>query len=204
MSELYVRAASWERTDRRTIETLIVPWNEPANVVDVLEDGSLDRYREGFRPGAFDHQVDAGAREPGVVRRVIVKDQHRDGLGKLGHLVALRSGSGGLEGTARILPTKVDDFEAMYEDGIDGISAEFHPSGRAEFVDGVRWRTRAHLVALALEAEPAYASARVVAMRSAESVADEEAAVSAARAARAAELDRWLAEMRDKQASYVR
>ena len=158
MSDLLVRSFSTvlERTDRRTLDGLFVPWDVPADVTDVVvdRDGNpkVERYREGFRRGAFDRQ--ATADEPGVVRRIVLRDQHHDGLGKLGHVVALRNVDAGLHGTVRILPSRLDDVDALLDDGVDGLSAEFHPLGRPDLdPNGTVWRTRAHLVAVALEAQ---------------------------------------------------
>jgi HK97 family phage prohead protease len=195
-----------ERTDRRTLDGLFVPWDVPAEVADVETDRNgerqLVRYREGFRAGAFDRQVMSP--EPGVVRRVVLRDQHHDGLGKLGHVVALRNVAEGLHGTVHILPSRVDDVDALIEDGVHGLSAEFHPLGRPDLSpDGTVWRTKAHLVGVALEATPAYADARVLAMRAAVEVDDEERAADEARQRELAELDAWLASARDKHRRYV-
>lgn len=195
---LYLRSASWERTDRRTVEALLAPWDTPAQVFDVV-DGRLDMYREGFRRGAADRQVNSP--EPGTIKRITLKDQHEGGIGKLGHLIALRNSDAGLHGVAQVLPSRIEDFDAMMELGIDGLSVEFHPIGRP-LLDpaGTRWRTRIHLEAVALEAEPAYAASRILAVRAAADIEAEEAQEQAERKSKLDELDAWLAEARASQA----
>jgi HK97 family phage prohead protease len=199
-------ATMLERTDRRTLEGIFVPWDVPADVADIEIDRNgdrvLTRYREGFRLGAFDKQVLSP--EPGVVRRIALRDQHHGGLGKLGTVVAMRNEPIGLHGTVNVLPSRVDDLEALLDDGVDGLSAEFHPLARPSLTpDGTVWRTKAHLVGVALEASPAYADARVLAMRAAAEVADEEAAERAAHDAELAALDAYLTEQRERQQRYA-
>jgi hypothetical protein len=148
---------------------------------------------------AADRQVDSP--EPGTVRRITFRDQHQGGLGKLGHLIALRNSDAGLHGVAQVLPSKVEDFDAMFEAGIDGMSMEFHPVGRPQLDPaGTRWRTRIHIEAVALEAEPAYAASRILAVRAAADIEAEEAQAEAQRKAKFDELDAWLAEQREIQA----
>lgn len=194
-------ASTLERTDRRTLHGLFMPWNMPADVAD-FEEGRVVSYREGFRPGAFDRQVTSP--EPGVVRRIVLKDQHHGGLGKLGHVVALRNQPDGLYGTVSILPSRVDDVEAILDDGVSGLSPEFHTLGRPELdADGTVWRTRAHMIAIALEAQPAYREARVLAMRADEEVRAQAAAEAAARRAELDDIDAWLAAARDNGARFM-
>jgi HK97 family phage prohead protease len=196
-------ATTLERTDRRTLEGLFMPWNVPAAVIDIDPvTGAPDRYREGFRSGAFDRQVTSP--EPGVVRRIVLRDQHHDGLGKLGHVVALRNEDAGLHGVVSLLPSRVADVDALLDDEVTGLSCEFHPLGRPERdVEGTVWRTRAHLVAVALEAQPAYDGARVLAMRASDEIAALEAEEAATAKRELAELDEWLTSARDSVRRYV-
>jgi len=205
MTDMLIRSFSTvlERTDRRTLEGLFMPWDVAAAVVDQdPTTGALLRYREGFRSGAFDRQ--ANSAEPGVVRRIVLRDQHHDGIGKLGHVVALRNETAGLHGVVSVLPSRVEDVEAILEDGVTGLSCEFHPLGRPAVEDGVVWRTKAYLVAVALEAQPAYADARVLAMRAAEEVDAEEQAASAHNRSELDDLDAWLTSARDSAKRYMR
>ena len=191
MNDMLIRSfpTVLERTDRRTLEGLFMPWDQAADVIDVdPTTGAAMRYREGFRAGAFDRQ--ANSPEPGVVRRIVLRDQHHDGIGKLGHVVSLRNEDAGLHGVVSVLPSRVDDVEAILEDGVTGLSCEFHPLGRPQLTDGVVWRTRAYLVAVALEAQPAYGDARVLAMRAAAEVDAEDQALSDAGHSELADLER--------------
>lgn len=193
-------------TGPRTLAMRIVPWNEASRPVgDMTASGKLDVYIEGFRRGAFDAQVNSA--EPGVVRRIGFKHAHIDGLGYLGPFSALRDEPDGLHGEVMLLRSKVEDVQDLLDQGVQGVSMEFLPLRGGEVrEDGVRWRTRAKLVNVALEAEGAYRSAQVLSMRDAidDAIADEAAAKAAEeserlRMRRMEELDAYLAEQRAKQ-----
>jgi HK97 family phage prohead protease len=198
-----------QMTGPRTLTAQFVPWNLPTEVADRSETGKLDIYVEGFRRGAFDGQ--ATSSEPAVLRRVGFKHAHVGGLGFLGHLTALRNTDDGLEGDVSILRSKADDVADLLDSGIDGVSMEFQVlRGGEQREDGVRWRTRAHLHAVALEAQQAYAGARVLAFREeideqlateAEAQAAEEAKLERDR--KMAELDAFMEAERAKQADLL-
>lgn len=211
-STVLVRAVATEvqQTGPRTLSALIAPWDTPTPVTDVV-DGRLDRYVEGFRRGVFDTQ--AAATEPGVIRRVEFVHTHEGGLGYLGHGMALRSTDEGQWADFSILRSQASNVEDLLEGGVDGVSVEFIPLRGGTSVDdsGVRWRTRGHLVRVALEPQQAYKDARVMAFRAedalaaidAEDEAAEQAAAEAeaqAKAQQRAELEAWLAEQQAEQA----
>lgn len=165
----FIRAfpSSIERTGPRTLTGRLVPYNRPAEVIDELPDGQLDRYREGFRPGAFG--IQANSTEKGVLGRIGFIHRHDGGLGYLGPFVALRDEPDGLYGDVRILPTKADDVAALIDEGVNELSVEFRlPKNDPTEItaDGTRWRTRAHLDQVALEPRGAYSTAQVLAFRS--------------------------------------
>jgi HK97 family phage prohead protease len=164
----YVRAyaANVERTGPRQLTGRLVPYNEVADVLDVLSDGQTDIYREGFRAGAFSPQ--ANITEKGVLSRIGLVHRHEGGLGYLGPFVALRETDDGLYGDATILRSKAGDVEDLLDEGVGELSVEFRlPRANHTEVDGegVRWRTRAHLDQVALEPRGAYRSAQVLAFR---------------------------------------
>ena len=167
-----------ERTDKRTLECRIVPWHVRAVAVDQLPDGKIDKYYEEFGPTAFDRQLKAAEKGGGPLQRITLVDQHHDGLGKVGFTVKARREDDGFYGTIRLLPTKVEDVEAMLEEGINKLSVEFIPHrGGTKFLDdGTRVRNDAHLFRVALEAEGAYEGAEVLALRDADDMVAEVAA----------------------------
>lgn len=165
----FVRAfpATLEQVAPNQLTGRLVPYDEPTWVLDELPDGNVDIYQEGFRRSAFSTQ--SGSKEPGVIRRIGLIHMHDGGLGFLGPFTSLREAPDGLWGDVRILPTKAPDVEALLQAGVSGLSIEFRlPGSGATQVDadGVRWRSRAHLDRVALEAKGAYTGAQVLAYRS--------------------------------------
>jgi len=156
-----------EQTGPRQLTGRLVPYDLPTQVLDMLPDGGMDTYTEGFRRGAFSPQ--AGSKAKGVINKIgLVHTHGPHGLGYLGPFVGLREEDDGLYGDARILPSLEGDVGMLLENGIDELSVEFRLP-RADHtveVDGVKWRVRAHLDQVALEPKGAYATAQVLAYRS--------------------------------------
>lgn len=175
-------------TDKNTLETILVPWDKPVQVVDTLEDGSRDAYREGFRRTAFDMQV----REfPETIRDVVLLPRHGS-TETFGHARNLSIGEVGLHSVINVLPSKMDDVRSMVEQGIKNLSIEFHTmQKRHRKVEGsdIRWRDAAWLKNVAMTPVPAYEDAQVLAMRDLD-------ALEKRKAARMATLDAELAELR--------
>lgn len=162
--------------DGRTIDMRIVPYGERIEHNDGL--GGVPKgvlYREEWAPGCFDEQLVAGHR-----LKVLLNFEHQPGVANVvGKGVALRSERDGLHGTFRALETEAGNTALeLVRDGIlDGVSLEARPKrgGSVRTADGVVRRVRAHLVNVALCREPAYAGARVLALReAATTVFDEE------------------------------
>jgi len=207
MTEILVRtlpvevrmAADPQLPDARVIEARLVPYGQVAEVADVSPDGLPDRYQEAFSLGAFYRQVEAATANGGVARRVTFLDQHADGLGKLGYALSLREQPDGLYAALRVLPDRVSSVETLLADGVDGLSVGFVPLRTQRQPDGVRLRTRASLIHVALEAQPAYSDARVLAMRAAAEAADEEAQELAEAEHWRAELEAWMAQDQERR-----
>lgn len=186
---------SVSRNGQRFLTGRLVPYGVIAQVLDELPDGKVDYYREGFRSGAFGPQ--AGPTVIDKLSKIGLHHTHEQGggLGYLGPFVGLRDEPDGLYGDVRIMPSLIDNVNALLESGVDELSIEFALPSRSTNTevdgDGVRWRTRAHLHKVALEPKGAYSTARVLAFRA---EADEQAAAEAA-ATEAAE-----AEAKAKQA----
>jgi HK97 family phage prohead protease len=201
----------------------LVPYDEPALVLDTLADGSADIYMEGFRKGAFDRLL----RDPkGNAGRLEFKHRHDGGLGYLGPGVELEERDDGMYGTFQIVRTRRDDVADLLAAGHRGLSIEFRElAGGTVEEDDVRWRTDVAMSGVALEWRGAYSQAEVMAYRSeieseqseraeADAVerkrAEEEAAVAAAEQAkldeaaarlqRQRDVDDWLVEQERRQA----
>lgn len=172
--------------DGNTLEALLVPWDVAVDVADITVDG-VDRYREGFRRTAFDMQM---AEAPSTMRGVVLMPRHESSE-TFGHMREAKATDKGFHAVMSLLPSRRDDVAGMVADGIDSVSIEFNPLQRETRADneGVRWRTSAFLTAVAMTPTPAYADAKVLAMRAADELAKIDADRAEAMAALEAELD---------------
>ena len=184
-----------EMVDDHTLRGLVMPWLRPARVMDA---DAPAPYLEQFDRGAFDLQLDYGARNRGIIRNITLQDRH-DGE-TLGYALALDRADDGLHGTFRIRDPHVRDVRQMYDDGIDGLSVRFHPHprGGTRVIDGIVTRLRAVIEHVALTATPAYVGAKVAEVREDRTLEVIAADLDAERVAEFDELDAWLAESKGK------
>ena len=178
------------------LEALLVPYEQATRVSDTLDDGRVDVYDEGFIRGAFAEQL----KQPRNTLAVMLFPRHtRSGVPpeEWGRARQLREIDEGLHGVFRVHPSRRSDVVDLVESGVNGMSIEFHTLQRRHRTrgnDGVRWRDRAWLDAVALTPQPSYADAQVLALREADEAA--EADRRAARQRTFDELDAYLDEMR--------
>lgn len=176
-------AADLTRTDPRTLTGLAVPYDVVADVADLLPDGTVDAYREGFRSTAFTHAMAAP-------HRVRLKDGHADGTvgADLGIATAMRNVDAGLEVAFRVFDDQTAKVETLLDVGVSDLSVGFSPvKGGTHETGGVRWRTKAVLRHVALEPVGAYPGAEVLAYRDGDDLTEQ----------LGAEYDAWLAEVVD-------
>lgn len=155
-----IRYAPLTGVEGRTIDARIVPYNTAARVSD---DRGRTFYREEWAPGAFDEQLVAGHR-----LKVLLNFEHERGISNVvGKGISLRSESDGLHGTFDLLSTQDGDkaLELVNAGILDGISLEAWAKKTVQGADGTRRRVRAHLDGAALTRSPAFADARVLAVR---------------------------------------
>lgn len=138
--------------DGRTICGIAVPWN--------LEQELGPALIEGFRAGAFDHQMD-----PQASQRVVFSREHiKLGGAPIGKAVLLRNDAKGLYGEFKVARTLAgDETLALFEDGvINHLSVAFQPRQNARQPSLLHrnrqcvWRTKADLREVAMVLEGAY------------------------------------------------
>lgn len=145
--------------DGRTVDVRVVPYGVAAEVSD---DGRTV-YREEWAHGCFDDQLVAGHR-----LKVLLNFEHQRGISNVvGKGIALRSEPDGLHGSFRLSDTQ--DGEKALElvnDGIlDSVSLEAYSKHAVRTAEGVIRRVKAHLHNVALCRTPAFADAKVLAVR---------------------------------------
>jgi HK97 family phage prohead protease len=139
------------RADGRTIAGIAMPYNSPTKV---------GGYVERFLPGAF---ADA---DPAQVPLTTVHD--RESL-PIGRAVRLTDTQAGLEAELRVSETRLgDEALTLIRDGAaTGLSVGFIPvEDHWDQTRTIVERVKAKLVEISLVAFPAYADARVMAVRS--------------------------------------
>lgn len=149
-------AAELTAGDGRTVDVRIVPYGQTARVSD-----GGPAYEEEWMPGVFSHQLNAA-------NRVLANFEHERGIGGVvGHGLALREASDGFHGSFRLHPTADGDKALMLvqEGVLDGVSLEAFPVKNVRTATGVMQRVKANLRAIALCRTPAFADARVLAIR---------------------------------------
>ncbi len=162
-------AAELTAGDGRTVDVRVVPYGVAAEVSD---DGRTF-YREQWDDNCFDDQLVAGHR-----LKVLLNFEHLSGISNIvGKGVSLRSVPGdGLHGSFRMSDTPDGDKALeLVKDGIlDSVSLEAFAKKSVRTTEGVVKRVKAHLHNVALCRRPAFADARVLAVREQPEIIDEE------------------------------
>jgi HK97 family phage prohead protease len=146
--------------DGRTVDVRVVPYGVSAEVSD---DGGRNFYREEWAAGCFDDQLVAGHR-----LKVLLNFEHQRGISNVvGKGVALRSLPDGLHATFRMSDTQDGDkaLELIRDDILDSVSLEAYAKKSIRTGTGVLRRVKAHLHNVALCRTPAFADAKVLAVR---------------------------------------
>ena len=146
--------------DGRTVDVRVVPYGTPAEVSD---DGGRTFYREEWAAGSFDDQLVAGHR-----LKVLLNFEHQRGIQNIvGKGVQLRSNPDGLHGSFRMSETTDGDkaLELVNDGILDSVSLEAYAKKSIRTADGVIRRVKAHLYNVALCRTPAFADAKVLAVR---------------------------------------
>lgn len=145
--------------DGRTVDVRVVPYNVAAEVSD---DGR-NFYREEWADSAFNDQLVAGHR-----LKVLLNFEHQKGIANIvGKGLELRSMPDGLHGTFRMSETQDGDkaLELVRDGILDSVSLEAYAKKSIRTAEGVLRRVKAHLHNVALCRTPAFADAKVLAIR---------------------------------------
>lgn len=164
--DLIVRALAGELAlDGRTVEGVVVPYDEPAEVADSL--GPAPVYREVFTDTSFARQLQGFAARPALVRRVGFNLDHRPELDRLvGWTDAVASTATGLVARFGLYPTaNLDLVRAMLTETHTGLSVECAVHKSRVRDDGVVERRVVELVGVAATPTPSYAGAGITALR---------------------------------------
>jgi HK97 family phage prohead protease len=151
------------RDDGRTIEGRILPFNEPATVIDP----GGPPYEEMFAPGCLDW-VCAQSEKRGNAGFIGLDLDHRDDLDhRIGSARSVEQRDDGAYAVFRLYNgPDLPKVQSMLEDSHTGLSVNFADRRRARTVEGVVQRVDIHVFAVACTPVPAYTGAKIMAMRS--------------------------------------
>jgi HK97 family phage prohead protease len=143
------------------VEGLIVPYNQPTDVLEIIN-GELVEYREQFVPGAFDRAQRAAS-------RVGLTFTHSDAMpDRMGYGLELRESAEGAVMTWQLYSYAREQAEELLTTTHRGLSVTFmsiSPRGGSERAGQLVTRSAVHLSSVAATDNPAYATARVLALR---------------------------------------
>lgn len=144
--------------DARTITGVVAPYDEVSYMVP-------DPAGERIRRGAFAKSI----AQVGSKVRLFVGHDNRGA--SIGHATGWVDDPDGLSATFNVAPSRRGDeaLDDARNDGFGGLSVGFLPLQVRRGADGVREVREARLMEVSLVGVPAYAGARILAVRSAES-----------------------------------
>lgn len=148
--------------DGRTLSFRIAPFGERAISADGL--GGVPKgvpYHEELMPGLYDGQLNAA-------NRVLLNFEHQEGIaGVIGRGLSLRREKDGYHADFKVLKTPTGDTALMLaEEGVlQGASVESYWMKSVRTASGVIQRVKAHLDAVAICRQGAYAGAILTGMR---------------------------------------
>ena len=159
-------ATDLKATDERTVEGLVVPYDQVAEIVEFRNGGPFP-YRERFVRGAFER-----ATRPGNAGRVSLVYSHDEILpNRLGYGTEFREADDGLYGTFRLDESTAAKARDVLTTSHSGLSISFLsllPAAFTEKAGSLVTRAAAHLQHVAAVATPAYAGAGVTSIREGE------------------------------------
>jgi HK97 family phage prohead protease len=158
--------------DGRTVEGVVVPYDEPAEVCD--DYGPAPVYREVFTETSFARQLQGFAARPALMSRIILNLDHRRELDhEVGFTESVTSTPAGLVARFKLRPTaNLELVRSMLAETHTGLSVECALIKSRTRPDGVVERRTAVLVGVAAVPVPAYAGAGITALRADDAAGD--------------------------------
>lgn len=154
--------AHWHvRADENVVEGRIVPFNEPAIVV---EEG--ERYREGFLPGSLT-RMEQAVKQRGNASWIAFNLEHDTSLAaRIGYARSIVQRDDGAWAEFQLYPgVDLPKVRAMLEGSHTGLSVFFRDVSPPKEADGIRWRTQVHIDHVAATPMPVYSGATITKVR---------------------------------------
>ena len=155
--------------DLNTLEGWVVPYNQVADVVDITPTG-VQRYQEGFLPRSCLHMEQMWRKRgdnAAFVRLTLDHESSTDA--RIGFGLEVHDRDEGCWAKFKLYQrTDLDLVRSMIEESHDSFSVEFDDIVAPVERDGVTWRKQVVIPAVTVTPAPAYAGAKVLALREAD------------------------------------
>lgn len=156
------------RDDGRTLEGMIVPYNQVAKVIDIdPETKQMQIYQEQFLTGSVAAMAQ-GFRARGMLDIPLVLDHYEtEAINRIGFAVNLDSRSDGAWAAFRLYEdTNLIKIQSMLRESHKGLSVAFKDTKAPKLINGVISRVQVFIGHVAATPTPTYASAGITSMRS--------------------------------------
>lgn len=156
--------------DGRIVEGRIVPYNEVETVYERdRESGELVKFKERFLPGSCDAMVQAAAKRGNASWiALLMEHNEHDFDSNVGFALSLDSRADGAYATFKLHDGHdLPKVRSMLAESHTGLSVSFADTRVPHVDDGLISRRQVHINHVAATPTPVYASAKVLAMRSA-------------------------------------
>lgn len=161
----------WElRSDGRTVDGRIIPYNEVAHVIDVDEAGNLVEFDEQFLSGSCAAMVQACEARGNASFIAFNLDHDETNLDhQIGHAIKLREANDGAHATFRLYESKdIDKVRSMLKESHKGLSVKFKAVRTPRMVRNVVSHVQVAIAHVAATPMPTYAGAGITGMRALE------------------------------------
>ena len=159
------------RSDGRTVEGRIIPYNEVTTIREI-RDGKLEVFDEQFLPRSCLAMTQACKRRGNASFIAYLIDHDEEHLdARIGYASEIRDAGDGGYATFRLYEGRdLDKVRSMLNESHRGLSVNFADTRPFVVVDGIRSHVQIHVDHVAATATPAYVGAGITAMRDDEAV----------------------------------
>lgn len=171
----FIRTAEFQlRDDGRTLDGIIVPYGEVADIVELDDNGDVIRYREQFLPHSLYNMAQGFKTRGGRGMNVPLLIDHNDSLEHVaGFATMLESHDDAARATFRLYDdVNIVKVRSILSESHTGLSIGFRDIREPKLIDGIVSRVQVFVGHVAATPVPAYANASIGSIRSNDSVVE--------------------------------
>jgi phage head maturation protease len=166
----FIRSAEFQlRDDGRTLDGCIVPYAEPADVVDLNDEGELVRYREQFLLHSLANMAQGFKARSGKGMNVpLLLDHDESSMDRMvGFATNIESRDEGAFATFRLYDdANIVKVRSILTESHTGLSIKFRDIREPKLIDGIVSRVQVYVAHVAATPIPTYAGAAIASVRS--------------------------------------